>query len=62
MSFDYEGKVHFPKYLYYPGGRCVLVKDETEQTAAESGWYDNPGAATEVAAVRDGDEKGKKKR
>lgn len=39
---DYDGKVQFPKVIYYPGGKSKVVADETELANAKPGWAENP--------------------
>lgn len=43
----------FPKHLYHPDGRSILVKSAAEQTAAGGEWLERPQEALDEAARRD---------
>lgn len=41
---EYEGKVEFPKWVYFADGRAVLCPDETALAALPDGWAETPAA------------------
>ena len=45
--------MEFPKMLYHPDGRTLIVEDDSEQSAAGSEWAPNPEAAQKARAQRD---------
>ena len=46
---EYEGKVEFPKWVYFADGAAVLCKDETALAALPAGWAETPAAFVGVA-------------
>lgn len=44
---EYEGKVEFPKWVYFADGRAVLCPDETALAAQPEGWAETPAAFAE---------------
>lgn len=60
---DYEDKLtrenaskrfeEFPRHLYHPDGRSILVNSSAEQTAAGGDWLASPQEAIDEAARRD---------
>lgn len=46
---EYEGKVEFPKWVYFADGRAVLCPDETALAALPDGWAETPAAFVDGA-------------
>lgn len=41
---EYEGKVEFPKWVYFADGSAVLCQDATALAALPDGWAETPAA------------------